>query len=87
MSRGSALVAGNSEIDALVPLKREDTWSVAAKRMGGRKLILLGEREWLLGRLAESLGRDAAGAAGRARGARRDRQPQRDLEAVCGRGC
>ena len=30
------------------------TGSVAAKPMGGRKLILLGEREWLLGRLAES---------------------------------
>jgi transposase len=30
------------------------TGGVAAKPMGGRKLILLGEREWLLGRLAES---------------------------------
>jgi transposase len=30
------------------------TGSVAAKPMGGRKLILLSEREWLLGRLAET---------------------------------
>jgi transposase len=30
------------------------TGSVAAKPMGGRKLILLSERDWLLGRLAES---------------------------------
>jgi transposase len=29
------------------------TGSVAAKPMGGRKLVLLSEREWLLGRLAE----------------------------------
>src|SRR3954471_3160449 len=30
------------------------TGSVAAKPMGGRKLILLSEREWLLARLVES---------------------------------
>src|SRR5271170_4443057 len=30
------------------------TGSAAAKPMGGRKLILLSEREWLLGRLAAS---------------------------------
>ena len=30
------------------------TVSVAAKPMGGRKLILLSERDWLLGHLAES---------------------------------